>query len=207
MIVIIDYDMGNVGSIANMIKRVGGESIISRDPEEIRKASKLILPGVGAFDTGMQNIEKFGLTTVLNQKVIVDGAPILGICLGMQLFTNRSEEGKVRGLGWIEAETVRFPSSTPDVAKLRIPHMGWNHAVPAKSDALIHDLPEEMRFYFVHSYHVVCANKSDELLTTTYGIPFTSALSKANIWGTQFHPEKSHTFGMRIIHNFVHNLQ
>jgi glutamine amidotransferase len=206
MIVIIDYDMGNVGSIANMIKRVGGESIISRDPEEIQKASKLILPGVGAFDTGMQNIEGFGLLPVLNQKILVDRAPILGICLGMQLLTTRSEEGKLKGLGWIEAETVRFPSSTPDCPKLRIPHMGWNHAVPAKADALLADLPPDLRFYFVHSYHVVCAHQSDVLLTTTYGIPFTSAVSRGNIWGTQFHPEKSHTFGMRLIHNFVHNV-
>jgi glutamine amidotransferase len=206
MIVIIDYDMGNVGSIANMIKRVGGESTISRDPNTIQNASKLILPGVGAFDTGMQNIEEFGLLSLLNQKVLDDRTPILGICLGMQLLTNRSEEGLRTGLGWIDAETVRFPSSTPDCPKLRIPHMGWNHAVSAKADPLLHELPENPRFYFVHSYHVVCKDSSDILLTTVYGIRFTAAVSRGNIWGTQFHPEKSHTYGMRLIHNFVHTV-
>lgn len=204
MIVIIDYDMGNVGSIANMIKRVGGESVITREPSAIRSATKLILPGVGAFDTGMQNIERFGLLSLLNQKVLEERTPILGICLGMQLLTTRSEEGVRAGLGWIDAETVRFPSSTAETAKLRIPHMGWNIALPAKPSALLKDMPETPRFYFVHSYYVVCRDPSDVLMTTTYGIPFTSAVSKSNIWGTQFHPEKSHSFGMQLIHNFVH---
>ncbi len=206
MIVIIDYDMGNVGSIANMIKRVGGESVISNDPATIESASKLILPGVGAFDTGMQNIDRFGLRALLDKKVLQDRTPILGICLGMQLLGKRSDEGELPGLGWVDAETVRLPASTPEVSKIRIPHMGWNYATPAKEDPLFKGMPEEPRFYFVHSYHVACKNPEDTLTKTQYGIPFTSALSHKNIWGTQFHPEKSHSFGMKLFHNFVHTM-
>ena len=206
MIVIIDYDMGNVGSIANMIKRVGGESVITNDLEAITTASKLILPGVGAFDTGMHNIDAFGLRNVLNKRVLDDKTPILGVCLGMQLLGTQSEEGVLPGLGWIDACTVRFPSSTPEHPKLRIPHMGWNHAEPGKDDPLFCDSVEHPRFYFVHSYHVVCKNPADVLATTTYGIPFTSAVSRGNIWGTQFHPEKSHAYGMKLFHNFVHTI-
>jgi glutamine amidotransferase len=195
--------MGNVGSIANMIKRVGSSAIISRDPEVISTAAKLILPGVGAFDSGMQNIDKFGLRPILNEKVLHDKTPILGICLGMQLFTRSSEEGACPGLGWIDAETIRFPKSTPDFPKLRIPHMGWNSALPAKESSLLGDMPDTPRFYFVHSYYVACRNPSDVLMTTKYGVSFTSAVNKDNIWGTQFHPEKSHCFGMQLIKNFV----
>lgn len=206
MIVIIDYDMGNVGSIANMIKHVDGKSTISNDKAVIESATKLILPGVGAFDTGMHNIEHLGLLDVLNKKVLVDKTPILGICLGMQLLGKRSEEGTRAGLGWIDAETVRLPSSTPDIPKLRIPHMGWNNATPTKSEKLLEGITETPRFYFVHSYHVVCNDPQDVLTKTTYGIPFTSAVSRHNILGTQFHPEKSHSFGIKLFHNFVHEI-
>jgi glutamine amidotransferase len=206
MIVIIDYEMGNVGSIANMIKRVGGESVISNDLATIQSASKLILPGVGAFDSGMQNIDRFGLRSTLNKKVVEEKTPILGICLGMQLLGRRSDEGRLPGLGWVDAETIRLPSGTQEVPKLRIPHMGWNYATPTKTDPLFQGTPENPRFYFVHSFHVVCANPEDVLSRTTYGIPFTSALSHQNIWGTQFHPEKSHSFGMKLFHNFVHTM-
>ena len=204
MIVIIDYDMGNVGSIVNMIKHVGGNCIISSNRQEIESATKLILPGVGAFDTGMKNIEELNLLQLLNERVLNDKVPILGICLGMQLLGKRSEEGSRPGLGWIDAESVRLPSSTPTTHKLRIPHMGWNYATPAKPHILLGDTSETPRFYFVHSYHVVCNDPRDVLTTTSYGIPFTSAVSHENILGTQFHPEKSHSFGMRLFNNFVH---
>jgi glutamine amidotransferase len=206
MIVIIDYDMGNVGSIANMIKRVGGESVISNDLAVINAADKLILPGVGAFDTGMRNIDRFGIRDVLNSKVLDDRTPILGICLGMQLLGKKSDEGQLPGLGWIDAETVKFSANGSEQHKLRIPHMGWNQARVVKADPLFQGVLDPPRFYFVHSYHVVCKDQNDVLAITTYGLSFTSALSRANIWGTQFHPEKSHSYGMTLFHNFVHDI-
>ncbi|MCO6432176.1 MAG: imidazole glycerol phosphate synthase subunit HisH [Deltaproteobacteria bacterium] len=206
MIVIIDYDMGNVGSIANMIAKVGGQSVISNDHGAIKNAAKLILPGVGAFDTGMENIAKFGLLDLLNRKVVEERAPLLGICLGMQLLGNSSEEGVLPGLGWIDAKTIKFPHTTPEGEKLRIPHMGWNYAVAKKEDKLFSEMYEQPRFYFVHSYHVVCSDDADVLTESEYGIRFHSALSRGNIWGTQFHPEKSHKYGMKLIYNFVHKI-
>jgi imidazole glycerol-phosphate synthase subunit HisH len=204
MIVIIDYDMGNVGSIANMIKKVGGDSIITRDKATIEAAEKLILPGVGAFDTGMQNIEKFGLLELLNWKVQEKKTPILGVCLGMQLLTESSEEGKLPGLSWIKAKTIKFPSDmTQNERRLTVPHMGWNDARIKKTDKLFQNVTETPRFYFVHSYYVKCDNESDILCETDYGITFTSALNRDNIWGMQFHPEKSHKFGMRLYQCFV----
>ena len=198
MITIVNYQMGNVGSIKNMLKKVGVESEISGDPEVLSKASKLILPGVGAFDTGMRHLQDSGLIGVLNELVLEKKVPVLGICLGMQLLTRKSEEGVLPGLGWIAADTVKFR-----LDDLRVPHMGWNTLHPSSSAALFQGYSEEPRYYFVHSYHVVCDDPQDAAGTTQYGLPFTSAVQKGNVMGAQFHPEKSHKFGMQLFRNFV----
>lgn len=200
MIIVIDYGMGNLGSIANMIKKVGYKCIITSDLEEIKKATKLILPGVGSFDNGMKNLENLGMIEVLNQKVLVEKTPILGICLGMQLMTKSSEEGNLVGLGWIDAQTKRFVSDT-----LKIPHMGWNIIKHQKESKLFDESESEKRFYFVHSYFVSCNQKADILTNTNYTQDFVSSFEKDNVIGVQFHPEKSHKFGMDLIKNFLEN--
>jgi glutamine amidotransferase len=203
MIVIIDYGLGNLGSIANMLKKVRAEAKISSDPAEIEKADKLILPGVGAFDHGMQNLEEQGLIPLLNRRVLEEKTPTLGLCLGMQLFTGSSEEGARPGLGWIEGKTVRFRFD-PNQSGLKIPHMGWNFIQPKCDSPLWTDwYGEETRFYFVHSYHVECHDPNDILATTVHGYEFTSMVQRENIIGTQFHPEKSHKFGMNLMKNFA----
>ncbi len=199
-IVIIDYKMGNLGSIQNMLKKIGVASEISSDPHRIRDAAGLILPGVGAFDAGMDNLRRSGLIEVLDERVKVAGVPILGICLGMQLMTKNSAEGKHKGLGWIDAEALRFQPTNPE---LKVPHMGWNRVIPARTSELTDRLPEDPRFYFVHSYFVHCHDPADVLLTTPYGGEFHSAFHRGNIWGVQFHPEKSHRFGMALLQNFA----
>jgi glutamine amidotransferase len=202
MIIIVDYGMGNVGSILSMGKKAGAEIAVSGDPEVIGEAEKLILPGVGAFDNGMKNLHERGLVPVLNRQVVERGVPILGICLGVQLFTRGSEEGKRCGLGWIAADTLRF--EFPGGPKgLKVPHMGWNFVEPAKTASLLEGLPPEPRFYFVHSYYVACDDPSDVLCWTTYGHRFASAIQRGNVFGTQFHPEKSHRFGLAVLKSFA----
>lgn len=200
MIVIIDYKMGNIGSILNMLKKINAEGMVSSNPEDIKIADKLILPGVGSFDEGMKNLKDSGLISVIEDKVIKQKIPIMGICLGMQLFAKRSEEGVMDGLGWIDAEVKKFKF---DDYNLKIPHMGWNTVTFCKHDNLLREMPEQSKFYFVHSYYFVCNDDKDVLLTTQYGHRFTSAVKKNNIIGVQFHPEKSHKFGMKLFENFV----
>lgn len=200
MIIIVDFGMGNLGSINNMIKKVGYTSIITSDIEIIKKATKLILPGVGSFDNGMKNLADLGLIEILNQKVLIEKTPILGICLGMQLMTKSSEEGKLSGFGWVDAETKRFLSNT-----LKIPHMGWNIINHQKKSKFFDEMESEKRFYFVHSYYVKCLSKQDILSITPYTHDFVSSFEKGNVLGVQFHPEKSHKFGMNLIKNFVEN--
>lgn len=198
MTVILDYGLGNLGSIKNMLKKIGHSSLITNDKNEILKATKLILPGVGSFDNGITNLKKFDILEVLNQKVLVEKTPILGICLGMQLMTKSSEEGSLDGLGWVDAETKKFVSNS-----LKIPHMGWNIITHQKSSKLFNELESEKRFYFVHSYYVESNCKDDILTTTNYGNDFVSSFEKENIIGVQFHPEKSHKFGMSLLKNFM----
>ncbi|MBI4685914.1 MAG: imidazole glycerol phosphate synthase subunit HisH [Nitrospirae bacterium] len=207
MIVVIDYGMGNLGSILNMLRKIGADAIISSKPEDLNNADKLILPGVGAFDNGMRNLEERGLIPILREQVLDKGKPVLGICLGMQLFTKNSEEGNLKGLGWINADTVRFKFDATQ-ADLKIPHMGWNMIAVKKESLLFQEMYSEPSFYFVHSYHLVCNQKEDILATTEYGYEFVSIVNKNNIFGMQFHPEKSHRFGMRLLDNWVktHNL-
>lgn len=202
MVIIIDYGIGNQGSILNMLKKVGAKAIISSNISDISNADKIILPGVGAFDTGMRNLAQDGLIEVLNKKVIREKTPILGICLGMQLLTKSSEEGNSHGLGWIDAQTVRFKFDKKNTI-LKIPHMGWNTVQLNKKSQLFKEMFAEPRFYFVHSYHVVCNNKQDILTKTNHGYEFVSSIQKDNIMGVQFHPEKSHKFGMKLLKNFV----
>jgi glutamine amidotransferase len=201
MIVVVDYGLGNVGSIVNMFRKIGTEAIVATSEADIDKADKLILPGVGAFDNGMKNIHDKGLINVLNRNVLERKKPILGICLGMQLLSKSSEEGVLPGLGWIDAQTIKFNFEDSN-QKLRIPHMGWNEVVPVKKHTIVEGMDKETRFYFVHSYHVKCNSQENELMTCDYGFDFTCSVVKDNIIGVQFHPEKSHKFGMKLLNNF-----
>lgn len=201
MITIIDYGAGNIGSIVNMIKKIGGQAIVSSDESVINSADKLLLPGVGSFDFGMQKLKESGLIDVLNKKVVEDKTPILGICLGVQLFTKGSEEGNNEGLGWFDAETVKFKFD--GIEQLKIPHMGWNEVEILKESKIFTDMYPDPRFYFVHGYHLKCNQEADGLTSSEYGYPFISGLEKENIIGFQFHPEKSHKFGMKILKNFI----
>jgi len=200
MIVVIDYKTGNIGSILNMLKKIDAKGMISSDPKDIKKADKLILPGVGSFDEGINNLKDSGLISVIEDKVIKEKTPIMGICLGMQLLAKRSEEGVLDGLGWIDAEVKRFKFENNE---LKIPHMGWNSVTVLKQDNLLRGMLEQSRFYFVHSYYFACKDDKDALLATEYGHSFTSAVKKDNIIGVQFHPEKSHKFGMKLLENFA----
>ncbi|MCW8896665.1 MAG: imidazole glycerol phosphate synthase subunit HisH [Flavobacteriales bacterium] len=202
MITIINYNAGNIKSIQNMLKRIGAKSIISSSAEEIAQADKLILPGVGSFDYGMKNLQQSGLIEILNEKVINNKTPILGICLGAQLLGNNSEEGIEKGLGWIDMDIVKFDKSKM-TEQLKIPHMSWNEVVVSKKSMLMEGLEDEARFYFVHTYHMQPENENDVLTKSNYGYEFVSAVEKENIFGVQFHPEKSHKFGMRLLQNFV----
>jgi len=200
MITIVDYNIGNLGSILNMFRKIGHEARLSSDPQEIQSAEKLLLPGVGAFDAGMHKLERSGLIPVLNRRVLQDRVPTLGICLGMQLMARSSEEGCRPGLGWINAQVLRFD---PGAAALKIPHMGWNVARPLRPSALTQGLSGELRFYFVHSYYVRCQDTDDAILGSEYGCAFHSGFQHENVFGVQFHPEKSHRFGMVLLRNFA----
>lgn len=201
MIGIIDYDMGNVGSIKNILHKVGEKNvIISHDIQELRKADKLILPGVGAFDTGMNNLEKYDLIEPIRQFALNDKKPILGICLGMQLLGRGSEEGNKSGLDLIPFDNKKFQLEAP----YRVPHMGWDYIDICNSNcALVKYLIGEQRYYFVHSYYAQCDNDSNVLMTCNYGHKFAAAVEKENILGVQFHPEKSHQYGMKLFTNFL----
>lgn len=200
-IIIIDYGMGNLRSIANKFRRLNITATISRDLSEIEKADKLILPGVGHFKTGITRLREMGLVELLNSMVLRDKVPILGICLGLQLFSSYSEEGNIEGLGWIDAETVRFKVS--DNLLFKIPHMGWNSVEIVNNNQLNSDLENDALFYFVHSYHLECNDESIVWMKTIYDYEFVSAIRKDNIYGTQFHPEKSHDSGIQIIKRFA----
>lgn len=197
---IVDYGMGNLGSILNMMRRLGANASLVSNPEDISRADKLILPGVGAFDHGMRNLEERGLRQALDDAALHAGKPVLGICLGMQLMGQASEEGTIPGLGWIPASVKRFVFAE---GALKVPHMGWNTVVNPRPNILFSNMWPESRFYFVHSYYVDCQNAADVIATTSYGVEFVSAFQLRNIMGVQFHPEKSHKFGMRLLSNFV----
>jgi glutamine amidotransferase len=202
LITIVDYDAGNLRSISNMLRIIGVASRISRDCDEIAKATKLILPGVGHFDFGMRKLRSSGLVSVLNSMVFERQIPLLGICLGAQLLTRSSEEGTEPGLAWIQADTVRFDRERLP-STLRVPHMGWAETEFRKNDPLFQGFTENPRFYYVHSYHMKCDFSEDEMCWGVHGYRFVSGICNKRVWGVQFHPEKSHSFGKLILKNFA----
>ena len=199
MIAIIDYDIGNLAAVANMLHRVGAQSQITDDPDIIAVADKIVLPGNGAFDACMRNLRATGLVELLERRVLVDKIPLLGICVGAQMLATQSEEGELAGLGWLDMRVRRFENRPG----LPVPHMGWNQvAAVQKNHPLTRDL-EDARFYFVHSYYLAPQDPDDILLTANYGIDFAAGVSRGNIAGVQFHPEKSHRFGKALLHAFA----
>jgi len=202
MVTIVDYGVGNLASIANMARKAGTECAISGDPKVLAAADRLILPGVGAFDRAMANLSERNLIPVLNERVMERRVPTLGLCLGMQLFARGSEEGTRAGLGWLAADNRRFHFEQMNGNTPKVPHMGWNFIEPASPTVLLERLPPEPRFYFVHSYHLQCDDPADVMCWTTYGYRFASGIHRGNLWGTQFHPEKSHKFGLALLKNF-----
>lgn len=197
---VINYGLGNLNSIVNIIRKVGGTAKIINNPADLNQEQKLILPGVGSFDHGMNNINQLGWKEKLDDLVLNKKTPILGICLGMQLMCLRSEEGVLPGLGWIDANVIKFQFEDNS---FKIPHMGWNNLKIEKKNDILEMNEEEKRFYFVHSYFVKANKESDILATTNYPKAFVSAFNANNIFGVQFHPEKSHKFGMQLLKNFI----
>jgi glutamine amidotransferase len=200
MITIIDYGVGNLSSVKNMLKKAGFESVLAADLSAVEGATKIILPGIGAFDHCMQRFNGSGLRPLVTKKIREEKIPLLGICVGLQMLMEGSEEGTEPGLGWIAGKTVKFKKEK--LGDLKIPHMGWTDVQVAKPSPLLDDLGEEPRFYFVHSYHLQPDHPEDELLRANYGYDFTAAVCHDNIYGVQFHPEKSHRYGMKILENF-----
>ena len=201
MIAIIDYGLGNVRSVFGAVKKVGFEPILTADYDTLAKAEKLILPGVGAFGNGMNNLRELGLVDILNELVITKKKPLLGICLGAQLLSKVSYEfGKHAGLGWLDAEVIRLEPKNEDI---RIPHVGWNDFQKTKDSILTNDIPSDALFYYVHSYHIKCNNLSIIAGTCHYGVTFTAAVIQDNIYATQFHPEKSQISGLKMLQNFL----
>jgi len=203
MITIIDTGIANVGSFKYKLFNVGIESHIATTGEDITNATKLILPGVGHFKSGMNSLNVNNIRESLKRKVLNEKTPIIGICLGMQLLTNGSEEGNIAGLGWINSDTKRFDFSHQNDNKLKIPHVGWSKIDRKEDSVLLKDIPYDHKFYFTHSYYVVCNNEKNVYATTKYGLEFSCLVQKDNIYGTQFHPEKSHSTGFQVLINFI----
>ena len=200
MVAILDYGLGNLGSIANMLKVIGEKSKITSRKEDVEGVDSIILPGVGAFDAGMERLNKSGLTDAIKTEAS-NGTPILGICLGMQLLGRKSKEGSLEGLSLIPFECKKFKFEQNN--NLKIPHMGWDVVDFKKQHPILEGLTGQQRYYFVHSYHAVCDDKDNILMTCDYGCEFAAAVVKDNVIGVQFHPEKSHDFGLALLDNFV----
>jgi imidazole glycerol-phosphate synthase subunit HisH len=199
MVCIIDYGLGNIGSLVNMCRFIGMETVVGSDKDTISKSDYLILPGVGTFDKAMSNLNSFGLTDILNEQVVDQKKPILGLCLGAQIMLNNSKEGELEGLGWVEGSVLKFQQSN----EIKIPHMGWNSLSDFNKGNLFKNMPDNPpRFYFVHSYYFNIKNEDNIACKTNYGIDFVSGFNKNNIFGMQFHPEKSHQFGIKFLKNF-----
>lgn len=198
MIAIVDYGVGNLGSILNMLKRIGMPAKLVSTAEDLEAADKIILPGVGAFDHAMQKFNDSGMRETLDAKVLKQKTPLLGICVGMQMLTKGSEEGEIPGLGYIDAVAKKFPASST----LKVPHMGWNVVTPSGPSPFFQNTEEEVRFYFVHSYYVQVKNKKHSMLKCNYGLEYDAGIMKDNVYGAQFHPEKSHRFGKAFFSAF-----
>jgi imidazole glycerol-phosphate synthase subunit HisH len=202
MICIVDYGMGNLGSIQNIVRKVGGHALITNNETTLMSAKAIILPGVGSFDNGITKLRESGLVESMTKRVVEDGVPFLGVCLGMHLIFDRSEEGELRGLGWLPGNVQKFNFNDCKDKTLKIPHMGWNQVRSCEKAQLFSGLESIARFYFVHSYHVVC-DEGFVAATADYGYRFVCSVEKENIFATQFHPEKSHKYGMKMFRNFV----
>lgn len=202
MIAIVNYGSGNIQAIANIYSRLAVPFAVAAQPSDLADATRIILPGVGAFDQAMDALDASGMRQALDACVLEDRKPILGICVGMQLLAKSSEEGRAPGLGWVDAEVRRFDRATVG-RTTQLPHMGWNTVEPARADPLFDGVDVEGGYYFLHSYYLSCEDNEDELASTEYGIRFTSAVRRANIYGVQFHPEKSHQNGVQLLRNFA----
>ena len=200
-IIIVDYGMGNIHSVGKALQSAGVSCIVSANPEQILIAQKLILPGVGHFEKAMRNLRNLGLLVALNEAVLKNKTPVLGICLGMQLMAQYSSEGDCEGLGWFDGSVARF--DVKDKLRYKVPHIGWNQAEHAKPSALLNGVDNNSEFYFLHSFHYVAKATEEVLMNTNYCYSFASALEKENMYGVQFHPEKSHDAGIRLLKNFV----
>jgi glutamine amidotransferase len=202
MITIVDYGLGNILAFANVYKRLNMPIAVAKNADDLKGASKVILPGVGAFDHAMERLDRSGMRETLDQIVLRDRVPVLGICVGMQILATSSEEGSLPGLGWIDGQVKKFDVSTL-LHGTRLPHMGWNDVTPLTSNGLFAGLEGDARFYFLHSYYFHCARRENVLATADYGSKFSCAVNSGNIYGVQFHPEKSHHFGTQLLKNFA----
>jgi imidazole glycerol-phosphate synthase subunit HisH len=202
VIAIIDYGLGNVRAFANVYKNLNIPAINVKQAAELKYVSKVILPGVGSFDYAMQRLEKSGMRELLDEMVLELHVPVLGICVGMQMLAHSSEEGNLPGLGWIDGEVRRFNTSSGEPT-MRVPHMGWNDIRPVKSNGLLHGLDLNARLYFLHSYYFDCHKTEDIIAVTDYNGEFACVVNSGNVYGVQFHPEKSHSCGIRILENFA----
>lgn len=202
MITLIDYGVGNMNSFINVYKRLNIEVKVATKVADLEGAQKLILPGVGAFDHAMNELNNSGMRQRLDELVLIDKIPVIGICVGMQMLGNYSDEGKLEGLKWIDANIKKF-DETKIKQITRLPHMGWNDVIPKNQNKLFEGLEQESIFYFLHSYYFECNLEQDSIATSNYGIEFTSAANHENIYGVQFHPEKSHNYGEKLLYNFA----
>ncbi len=201
MIALVDYGLGNIQAFANIYRRLGIEAWAAKSPADLSRASRIILPGVGAFDWAMTRLQDSGLRGALDDAVLGEKKPVLGICVGMQMMARASEEGVLPGLGWIDATVVKFDTRLLE-GKTHLPHMGWNDASPLHTDTLFSGLDAPC-FYFLHSYFMKPDREADILASSNYGLTFTSAIRFGNVYGTQFHPEKSHQWGINLLKNFA----
>lgn len=202
MITIIDYGLGNIRAFVNVYDRLNIKTRVARCGNDLKSASKLILPGVGAFDHAMTLLNESGMRQELEKQVLINKIPIVGICVGMQILAKSSDEGILPGLGWIDGAVKLFDASRIKY-KTRLPHMGWNSINPENENPLMSGFNTESRFYFLHSYYFICNNAEDVVSTTTYGITYASAVNRGNVFGIQYHPEKSHSNGIQLLHNFA----
>lgn len=202
MIAIVNYGSGNIQAIADIYGRLRIPHVIASHPEDLEAADRLLLPGVGAFDQAMNELERSGMRAALDQAVLGQRKPVLGICVGMQLLAQRSDEGSAAGLGWIEGTVLRFDHAAFHQAT-HLPHMGWNTVTPLRPDPLFAEVDLSTGYYFLHSYYFQCASPADSLAETDYGLRFTSVVRKGHVCGVQFHPEKSHHAGVQMLHNFA----
>jgi glutamine amidotransferase len=201
MIAIVNLELGNIASVENMVKRMGGETIVTNEKSLLLKAKKIILPGVGRFDYGINQMHKYDLFTLIKD-LALNGTPLLGICLGMQLLGKNSDEGKEEGLSLVDMNFHKFEFQDTAMS-MRVPHVGWNQINVTRPNKIIQKRDEGQRFYFTHSYYGKCIDSNDIIATTNYGLNFVSAINRQNVYGVQFHPEKSHRFGMELIENFI----